>query len=64
MAPATDGSTLKDEWQNRTLGDFLSAMEDWTRAMGQYYRNVGKPAVATPNSSTFADILYAVKIYE
>jgi hypothetical protein len=54
----------KDEWQNRTLGEFLSAMEDWTRAMDQYYKNAGKPAVVTPNWSTFADILYAAKIYE
>jgi hypothetical protein len=45
------------EWENPDLGRFLEAMQSWTEDMDER-------VPATPSWRTFADMLYAAKIYE
>jgi hypothetical protein len=52
------------EWENPTLDRFLSAIEAWVGSMENYYRNTGQEFDGKPSWRTFADILYAGKIYE
>ncbi|HEX8310488.1 MAG TPA: hypothetical protein VF614_04160 [Chthoniobacteraceae bacterium] len=44
-------------WANPHLGNYLEAMHSWTEDMGE---RIAEP----PSWRTFADILYAAKIYE
>jgi hypothetical protein len=53
-----------EKWENCTLERFLSAMEDWIRAMDNFYRNTSLPVPQEPSWRTLADILYASKMYE
>ena len=53
-----------DRWENPTLERFLSAMEEWIRGMDGYFKNTGQEPVTNPTWKTFAQILYASKIYE
>lgn len=53
-----------DEWENPTLETFLEAMESWIESTDGFYRNKGQEAPPIPNWKTFADILYAARIYE
>jgi hypothetical protein len=59
-----DLNTNPDDWENPTLERFLSAMERWIRSMDNYYVNTGQTPPAVPQWKTFADVLYASKIYE
>lgn len=43
-------------WENPLLGDYLAAMYAWTEDKGE--------CINEPSWRTFADILYAAKIYE
>lgn len=52
-----DLTTQRDQWENPTLDRFLEAMEAWIRDAGQ-------SQLKAPAWRTFADILYAAKIYE
>ena len=45
------------EWENSNLGRFLEAMHAWIQDMDQRIPE-------QPSWRTFADILYAAKIYE
>lgn len=54
----------RTEWENVTLDSFLEAMESWVRSMDNYYKNTGQAIPVTPSWKTFADMLYAGKIYE
>jgi len=53
-----------DQWENPTLERFLEAMQAWIRAMDQNYENRGLGPNAAASWRTFAEILYAAKIYE
>ncbi|WP_136496797.1 DUF7660 family protein [Methylocystis heyeri] len=53
-----------ERWENPTLEKFLAAMEDWIRAMDNYYINTGQAVPVSPTWKTIADILYASRIYE
>lgn len=59
-----DLESNRTAWENVTLGGFLEAMESWIRSMDSYYRSTGQSNLATPSWRTFADILYASRIYE
>ncbi|UVM49023.1 MULTISPECIES: hypothetical protein [unclassified Pseudomonas] len=52
------------EWENKTLEDFLEAMEAWVRVIDSYAKNMGDAEVLTPSWKTFAKILCAAKVYE
>ena len=53
-----------EEWENSTLDRFLDAMEAWIRSLDNYYINKNQPIPQSPSWRTFANILYASKIYE
>ncbi len=52
------------DWENISLDRFLGAMEAWIRGMDGYYKNTGQPILDTPTWQTFADILFAARVYE
>lgn len=52
------------QWENVTLSQFLTAMESWIMDMDQYYKNTGQTPPVNPTWKTFADMLYASRIYE
>jgi hypothetical protein len=64
VALRKDLETHKKEWENPTLEMFLEAMENWIGSMNGYYSNKGESPPESPTWQTFADILYASKIYE
>jgi hypothetical protein len=59
-----DLATNPGTWENPNLDLFLEAMEEWIRAMNNYYVNTRQPPVRQPTWKTFADILMAAKVYE
>ena len=59
-----DLQSNKAQWENATLERYLRAMEDWIESMDGYYLNTGQPVPQSPSWKTFADILYASKMYE
>ena len=59
-----DLASRPEEWENQTLGDFLSAMGAWIDGMDDWHRNTGKAPDAVPTWRTFARILCAARIYE
>jgi hypothetical protein len=56
-----------DQWENKTLEDFLEAMTRYSNDVQNYYNNT-KPSehinADTPSWTTFADILRGARIYE
>lgn len=52
------------EWENRTLKQYLEAMEGWTEDMEGYYANFGIPVPQAVNWQVFARILMAATMYE
>lgn len=53
-----------DEWQNRTLYDFLEALSAWVQDMDGYYQNNRLPAPTSPNWKNVAEMMLAAKYYE
>ncbi len=53
-----------EEWENRTLEEFLGAMASWIEDMEGYYMNNNHPAPENVNWKVFAEILVAAKMYE
>ncbi len=53
-----------EEWENKTLPDFLEAVASWTEDMEGYYINNNLPIPENINWKVFADIFAAAKIYE
>lgn len=64
VALREDLLAMPDEWENPTLEAFLEAMSAWILAMDNVYRNSGGEMPKSPSWKTFANILYASKIYE
>jgi len=59
--------SLKDnpeEWENKTLQDYLLAMQSWTEDMDGYYINNNLPIPQGVTWKVFADILMAATMYE
>jgi hypothetical protein len=52
-----DLTTQRDQWENPTLERYLEAMEAWIRDAEQLQ-------VTGPACRSFAEILYAAKVYE
>ncbi len=60
-----DLKTNNPEWENRTLGDFLQALSDYTNDIQGYYDNTGQQINADiPTWNLFADILRGARVYE
>lgn len=53
-----------EEWENKTLPDYLESMASWTEDMDGYYQNMGLPMPENINWKVFANILIAAKMYE
>jgi hypothetical protein len=60
-----DCHTNSEEWENRTLTDFLEAMSRYTEDIQGYYDNMNlKVNADKADWSTFADIFKGAVIYE
>ncbi len=59
-----DLKTNSDQWENKTLADYLSAMQSWTEDMEGYYINNNIPIPENICWKIFADILMAATMYE
>lgn len=59
-----DFETNPCQWENGSLNRFLAAMEGWIMDMDGYYQNTGQDLPVNPSWKTFADILFASRIYE
>ena len=53
-----------EEWENKTLSDYLEAIASWTEDMEGYYINNNLPIPENINWKVFANILIAAKMYE
>ena len=63
----SDFKDNKESWENKTLADFLEALESWAEDMDGYYKNMGLENninLEAVNWRVFADLLMAAKIYE
>ena len=57
VSPSSPYGPAARDWENPELGRFLEAMRAWTEDMGDRIPDV-------PDWRTFAEMLYAAKIYE
>jgi hypothetical protein len=53
-----------NEWENKTVNDYLDAIKSWTDDMDGYYVNNNLPVPTNVNWQVFANILIAAKMYE
>lgn len=53
-----------DLWENKTLADYLSAIQSWTEDMEGYYINKNIPVPENISWKIFANILMAATMYE
>lgn len=60
----TDLKKHPDEWENRDLASYLSAVASWTEDMDGFFMNFDLPVPENVDWKTFAMILLAAKIYE
>jgi hypothetical protein len=59
-----DLKTNPDLWENKTLADYLSAIQNWTEDMDGYYINNNIPIPENVSWKTFAMILMGATMYE
>ena len=60
-----DYKNSKPRWENVTLEDFLSALAQYSRDVGGYYKNFGIDVDPNkPSWRLFADILCGARVYE
>lgn len=60
----TDYRNNIDRWENKTIEEYLEAMQGWIEDMDGYYQNIGKPMPENSNWNVFANILFASSMYE
>jgi hypothetical protein len=54
-----------DEWENRSLEEYLESLAAFARDMPGYYENFGGVQDSeTPTWSLFADLLAGARVYE
>lgn len=59
-----DFKNNQGSWENKTLLDYLSAIQSWTEGMEGFYVNNDLDLPTGINWTVFADILTAATIYE
>jgi hypothetical protein len=59
-----DLATKPHEWENKDLPNYLDAIASWAEDMEGYYINNALPVPENVDWKTFANILYAAKVYE
>ncbi|MDM5248889.1 MULTISPECIES: hypothetical protein [unclassified Lysinibacillus] len=53
-----------DEWENKSINNYLEAIESWIEAMEGYYINSGLPVPNNIDWNFLATVFYVGKIYE
>ena len=53
-----------DEWENKSIDNYLEAIESWIEDMEGYYMNSGLPVPNNIDWNFLATIFYVGKIYE
>jgi len=53
-----------EDWENKTLPEYLETIASWTDDMEGYYINNDLPIPENVDWKVFADILLAAKMYE
>ena len=53
-----------DEWENKSINNYLEAIESWIEAMVGYYDNSNLPVPNNIDWNFLATIFYVGKIYE
>jgi hypothetical protein len=61
---ALDLEINPEDWENRSLGDFLSSLASWVEDMEGYYENMELPQPPNVSWQFFAEVLMAAKVYE
>jgi DNA polymerase III delta prime subunit len=59
-----DLSAHPEEWENKTLGDFLDALSAWVEDMDGYYQNNSRAMPESLDWKNIAEMLLAAKYYE
>jgi hypothetical protein len=59
-----DAVTHPEEWQNKTLDEFLEALSAWVHDMDGYYKNNNQPVPTSPDWKNVAEMMLAAKFYE
>jgi len=59
-----DLKSNSEDWENKTLPEYLEAIASWTDDMEGYYVNNNLPIPDNVDWKVFADILVAAKMYE
>jgi hypothetical protein len=63
-ALAQDFKTNTSQWENKSIDNYLEAVQGWTEDMDGYYINNNYPIPENVNWKVFAEILIAAKMYE
>ncbi|GED17835.1 hypothetical protein [Aneurinibacillus migulanus] len=53
-----------DEWENKSIDNYLEAIESWIEEMEGYYKNNNLPVPNNIDWNFLATIFYVGKIYE
>ncbi|MPS66737.1 MAG: hypothetical protein DI622_09565 [Chryseobacterium sp.] len=53
-----------ENWENKSLENYLEAIQSWTEDMDGYYLNNNLPIPNNVNWKVFCEILVAARIYE
>ncbi len=61
---SNDLKNNSDEWENKSLPDYLEAIGSWTHDMEGYYENNHLEIPKNIDWKVFANILMAAKMYE
>lgn len=64
IALRKDAVMHPEEWQNKTLDEYLEALSAWVRDMDGYYRNNNRPVPELPDWKNVAEMMLAAKSYE
>lgn len=59
-----DYTNNNKEWENKNIGDFISAMKSWVEDMEGYYKNNHLDVPTNIDWNFFANVLFASRIYE
>jgi hypothetical protein len=59
-----DAITHPEEWQNKTLDEYLEALSAWVQDMDGYYENHDRPGPTSPSWKNLAEMMLAAKYYE
>ncbi|MEY9974758.1 hypothetical protein ABH966_005175 [Lysinibacillus sp. RC46] len=53
-----------DEWENKSIDNYLEAIESWIEVMESFYKNSDLPVPNNIDWNFLAQIFYVGKIYE